>query len=275
MIGLMRFDTTSKEDPLHYVRQQLEEAIPSLEINFQPGINILLGPNMVGKSTVISAIGRILLAERNSTSRLSHRWMYDMVEASWPYKLKTKLRIEHDGRQVIWGDGAKTGIANFSDVPGFESKDDILDGKFKSDRCLRMSLIGNAAANLSAGEKCRKIMRPVVEYMQNHKETMPSINWSCSTNHNGVEQAEKEISGMIRADLPPGATILLDEPEVGLDMFGRIELAAAIRTAKRNGHQIILASHCPSLLQFWEEANLIELEPGYCEKIRAALRSGN
>lgn len=61
---------------------------------------------------------------------------------------------------------------------------------------------------------------------------------------------------------PPGMTLLIDEPEAGLDVNSLHRIKKIMDTTCNNGYQIIVASHHPV---FWFNTHIIELESGYTE----------
>jgi len=68
--------------------------------------------------------------------------------------------------------------------------------------------------------------------------------------------------------LKKGDTVLIDEPESGQDIAGIEKLLSGFEAICRAGGQVVVASHHPLLLQ----ENVIELAPGYAEKLRQAYR---
>ena len=66
----------------------------------------------------------------------------------------------------------------------------------------------------------------------------------------------------------PGTTFLIDEPEAGQDFAAVQGIKRLMDAACQRGFQLIVASHHPVL---WIDTRLIELEPGYVNRVLAAL----
>jgi predicted ATPase len=83
----------------------------------------------------------------------------------------------------------------------------------------------------------------------------------------GVFSSHGEIMKVALTTLPvrEGDSLLIDEPEAGQDMDGWKQIRKGLNAICSKGGQVILASHHPFFLQ---DANIIELVPGYAKKIR-------
>lgn len=72
------------------------------------------------------------------------------------------------------------------------------------------------------------------------------------------------------ASLPvrKGGTLLVDEPDAGQDMDGVVCIRKGCDSIVKQGGQVIVATHHPLLLR---DAHIIELAPGYAEKVRKTI----
>ena len=67
-----------------------------------------------------------------------------------------------------------------------------------------------------------------------------------------------------------GDVLLIDEPEAAQDFSGVEEIRKGFETICTKKGQVIAASHHPVI---WQEANIIELVPGYAEVVRHGFSS--
>ena len=67
--------------------------------------------------------------------------------------------------------------------------------------------------------------------------------------------------------IPCTTCFLLDDPEIGLDSQGKIQLARKLRqiSSKRKNTQVIVASHDP-FMWYGKNTNIIELSEGYVQE---------
>ncbi len=71
----------------------------------------------------------------------------------------------------------------------------------------------------------------------------------------------RDVLGFFR--FQEGDCLLFDEPEAGQDLEWITRIRKGLEEIKKDGCQIIIASHHPV---FWKKANIIELRRGYIKK---------
>lgn len=230
-------------------------------ITFKPGLNIVLGPNGTGKSTVIDGIARLLHCR----------------EQNWPVVTKTScdffsrsdgvvatgLALEHDGQPARY-----LGIQSLAVVPDTKAVASV-ELAISEGKATR----GKAVQKLSAGQAS------VAKLIRFLKHDAVKTRYKLKTTEIGPSYKpvwEAAVASLKGGKAKPGApkqqTILLDEIEMNLDFAHQAMVWKTLRALVEDGkHQIIVASHSPFAISV-PGAHYIETSPGYLEASRAALR---
>lgn len=239
------------------------------EITFKPGLNIIVGPNGSGKTSIINALSHHMGASHNGFSSITKKWIHDI---DWKKEGDKEVPISavdviHDGHPIIYGDPRRSlGISSHG-----------LDDEFYGEGLLESLSMSKE----SSGEQSNRRITPFLEILQGH-EKFPS-GFSDHINLDNVNDLwkgrvqslfENWLTGTIDRGQP---TVLLDEPESGLSMMNQILLWDKILKSKAVSEkfQIILVSHSNQCLDL-ENANYIELREGYleaCKKLSRGLIS--
>ena len=230
-------------------------------IEFKPGLNIVVGPNGTGKSTVIDGIARLMHCR----------------EQNWPVVTKTScdyflrsdgvlaqgLVLEHDGQPCRY-----LGISPLAVVPDSKSVHAV-DLAIAENKATR----GKSITKLSAGQAS------VAKLIRFLKHDAAKTRFKLKTSDIGPsyksvwDSAVANLKGSkAKTGMPKQQTILLDEIEANLDFAHQAMVWKTIRTLVEDGkHQVIVASHSPFAINV-PGAHYIETTEGYLEASRAALR---
>lgn len=241
--------------------------VPALKgittLKFQPGLNILVGPNGTGKSSIIKALAKLTHCEQGgkpkitdtSSKALGLPRPYDPTEFNYATGKKRKGFVEPvpDPGMVVTTNGEPTFYFTPDATPGVGGGGAYFDHDFMGD--IGYWLHGNRS---SSGQGSRtKLERILI---------------ACKTETCGPLRAERDwekavLAATIKVVASDAGvrTLLLDEPERSLDYMYRLLYWRVIRNFVRaHGHQVIIASHATEALTLpASEANFIEVEPGY------------
>jgi predicted ATPase len=225
-------------------------------IKFADGINILFGKNATGKSTLLTAIAKMMFCYQGGKSVVTQNSLHEMFPIALSFgenkdskeKRMKSIEVLHDGTSVRYFAALK----NYGSM-GASFDDDFFD-------------LGVASLNnkeLSAGQQTLYWFNLIVQQKLTKK-----IEYSMDKNHVNdlwkeyIELAEKALKPKIPEGNP---TLLIDEGEKGLDFVNASNFWQMIKKSK--GVQLIIASHSPFCL-FVEGANYIEMTKGYLEESR-------
>ena len=240
---------------------------------FKPGMNVLWGPNGVGKSTLIRALSLSLCCEQSgfmavtrATGMLWFRFFSGLSQgqkrsAMTPAE-KTQatfrdcFRVKHDGR-----------VMSFTGAPiGLMAGGAAFDDDFFAEGLVTAAFRG------SAGQTTMHRLGGVLKALSEGR--IPLARDMIGDKVNDIWRARRDLlMARRRPTIPEGPpTILMDEPDKSLDIPTQIQLWRYLLRAHEAGIQIIVATHSPFLLKLAPaDVNWIELEPGYLDKCREAL----
>lgn len=235
------------------------------EYEFKPGINILIGKNGCGKSTLINILRSYTLCNNEYHSKLPK----SLLNINLFKSLQTKPFL--NGIDVLANYGASTyNLRNTNDIPDNEHLDNI--SNFKE------VMIGNS---LSTGQgniyNLNILLSNMFDETINDKtikfpinEIINKIDSYSITSHPWKSNLIDLYNYYIRNNIDDGVvTILMDEPEQNLDIHN-LQSIYSILSEPREDTQIIASIHNPILiyrLSQLENINIIEMNDGYLKAI--------
>jgi predicted ATPase len=199
--------------------------------SFQPGLNLILGPNGIGKSSILTCLAKYFCCYQGGVQKITDTALSFETPPSG-------LVVEHTGDPVLFADSSKqVGV-----VGGCFDFDFIQEG------------IREASVCFSHGQRTMTRLEQMVEVLI--KKSTPAVPVSEKVPH---LQGSGQPTG--------GVTLLVDEPEKSLDIRTQIHFLLFLRKhALVTGNQILVATHCPFALYL--PAHVIELEEGYTKQCR-------
>lgn len=217
--------------------------------NFKPGLNIIIGANGTGKTSLIKGMASQLAATNFGFTHVDNNWMADYVKNDL---IKGSMDIIHDGQVVFYSD------TNVS-APVVDTDNMSLS--------ISNAFLMFGASRESTGEHALKRIAPILDMLDvepyEQLVELPS----------GLTEAQshalnEHFKPKIKTSQP---TIILDEPELGLGLLSEAHFWQSIKkAAKENKYQIILVSHSSQCLNI-ENANYIDMAEGYMDACLSVL----
>ena len=224
-------------------------------IIFKPGINILIGENGCGKSTVLNII--------RSSNRLEHSFIpkldflpiatvEDLTEIYSNFEIKQDFtyftanlyRMSEDTHKLASNDLSNTGeVTQFMDI---------------HERSKGQNVLGDISQLWHQIFEKSSECYPVMWHLKNISNKVDCSELFKLMNKNQVASDNMRV------------TILMDEPDTGLDIDNLNEIYE-ILSNDRDDTQLIVSIHNPMLiykLSKLDYVNIIEMSDGYLEKIK-------
>ena len=223
------------------------EALRSVKrFDFTSGVNIIWGPNGIGKSTVILALARLTHCEQGGrsvvTSTSVEHFRRDRYD--WKKEIRRGMRIDFDGQPVVYRN-PHSNVGLIGGMAGFD--EDFFKDAMSSIKRRKLSS-GQQALDSFRIERPDKIERRL-------------------RNRSLTDIADR-LDVMLKPTIGKGPeTTLWDEPDANLDWPTRSEFWHMM-TASPQQH--IVATHSHFALRLFARSNIIELQPGYrdeCQKV--------
>lgn len=246
------------------------------EITFKPGLNIFLGRNGSGKSTVLKMLGDGLCATQSGISAVTTEVISSQIDMmssigarlrnpSAPVSEMTDrigLSLVHDGQPVVYCDPRRT-----AGISGGALPDDMVDAGIieamtvhrRSHGELALYRVNPALAMLNGKvEFPDRIQRMVQRDQINDRWQM------------ALDLLEARLQARVEKGQP---TILLDEPETNYSLVWQARLWDILaRPDVADRFQIIVASHSAFALGI-AHAHYVEMTPGFRDEAEDALRA--
>lgn len=253
--------------------------LPSLKektIEFKPGVNIIVGKNGCGKTSLLNVIRKLTMCDGSFSSHYSRghgeAWLHRIQNAgyfrradlSMDYRFSVfNLRKPGDMESYDWESSA----ANFSQFFNAKSRSDGQNVNETLKMMMVFFMFGEEdykAQDVKKGKNGRDFEKCVIEPVRNAAK-------NCKTHQFMLDYYERNGFKAKKDDPYYGWTMLFDEPDKGLDVFKVKELFDIItRDCDEKLIQKIVVLHNIGLihkLRKWGKANFIDIDNGYLEEV--------
>lgn len=259
--------------------KQVQKLVKRLEegIEFKPGINIIVGENGCGKTTLLNIIRRSNLLEHSFIPKSNHFRVTNLEQMDELYDC---FEIKQDLRLPVFN------LYRMADDSEKIAKND-LDSSLEVKQFLGMkeesrgqNLKGDMAQLFHIMFERQSECYPMMKYLKESAERFPT-----------PEKKEEKKEGSINIPVPDGPaimrkvmenhvdserptyTILMDEPDQGLDIENLKDIYNTVSYNKEDT-QLIAVIHNPFLiykLMKLDYVNFIEMSEGYLKKVKEFL----
>lgn len=222
--------TNRKNTPLEWWPKITELARRKV-FKFKPGLNIIVGPNGTGKSSILKGIGTLTHCRQGGTPKVTQESL-----RAFRHSFRKKDDSEYLDGMALVSDGQQVHYFDPDTSPG------LFGGMAAFDYDFMGAALGElfGAKNASSGQGTLMRLGRIVEAAQ--KATGPVKTPDKS--HLGATFLEIALRGLKGTIEKGQRTILLDEPDRSLDLLNQVALwTAFVRWSKQV--QIIVASHNP------------------------------
>jgi energy-coupling factor transporter ATP-binding protein EcfA2 len=234
------------------VRSGFAAELPCLKdrtFEFKPGLNLLFGPNACGKTSLMKIIGAYSCVLHEGGWSQRPRGMY-LKKREYPKDLeenspgKCKADVDWDGSATFFN---QSSVSDSGQIGYFESSDarDSIDGITNMD-----DQITQIMCKPSTGQLRLLKLKRITETLQK-----PPKLWSMGKSSRKKEKKkEKDVFVDYILSLPRKGptTVLLDEPDKGLDIRSQAKFWMNFVTGMAEKFQIIASSHSlVALMRYW------------------------
>ena len=242
--------TDNTNTPVSYLPDVFENGF---EVDFKPGVNIIVGENGCGKTTLMNLLKRYLMVDYNECGKGEFNCninrlfgstggkILDGVDVYADYRLNT-FRFSHPHEKQ--GGSALKDFRTFGETfTNYNSSTG--QGVLNSLNCLFELMFGKDVKLTYDYNQFSELYPEYVEYVKTHRIKCP-----------------KEI------------TILMDEPDRNLSLEN-ISQIKGILSYHKESTQIIAVIHNPLLiysLNKFDHINWIELTKKYCDKVNKEIK---
>lgn len=221
--------------PLSYWKDK--SSLTSLkEVSFQPGVNILYGKSLSGKTSILRLLAYYLYAHedgRTTLSPVSHRAMFPYVyphdkdSADKQVATSKSFTVEHDNQGVSY-------------------------------------------TNFTPKERSYKATPTIEELFVK----FPPRNPISIVVETYIPDSDKKIAEeFLKTEVLLGApTIILDSPDAGMDLIQQFDLWQKFSQVRPEDYQLIVATNSAFVLDI-PGFNYIELTPGYYSMAKSAVNA--
>lgn len=243
-------------------------------IDFKPGLNILVGPNGCGKSTVLKILGESLCATQGGVSAVTETAVHvgvdmmsglalsrDRGKAKKPGMVdKLGLKVAHDGQPVVYCDPRQT-----VGLRGGAFDDDFFTAG-----------VSEAMGRGSHGQTALRRAQGALGILTGDAPFPASIQRAMKAD--SVNDMWRQALGILETRFQPTvplgqASVLLDEPESNYSIQWQARLWSILaRPEVAQRYQVIVASHSAFALGI-PHAHYLDLVPGFRSEAEQALRA--
>lgn len=266
-------------------------ALSGKTIDFMPGLNIVVGPNGCGKTSLLKTIRAITCCDGTFSSNLSKghgEWMmhrrnvydagyFDFADLKADYMYSVfNLRKGEEMESYEWSSSS----TNFSQFFGQRRKSDGQNVKTALNMLVAFILFGEdktSEMDEKNGREGRSFIRSVLDPLHKTAKNIPDSIW---TKMEGYYFANM-IDTLKDDQYKPfhGLSILMDEPDKGLDIVNvedvysflcKLNNATGSEGDGRLRYQAIVVLHNVGLihkLKKLDGVHFVELEEGYVNKV--------
>jgi ABC-type cobalamin/Fe3+-siderophores transport system ATPase subunit len=237
------------------------------EITFSPDINVIVGPNAIGKSTLLKLLKIAFHCSYSYYSCITQRSIEDNSKKDFSF-----LHAKHTAKKPSKHYGGYDVIHDGNPVFSFDSSFDIggtaggLDNDFMMEQVSSMF----ATKTGSTGQKILHRIFSVCEKAVKNNE----IDDKIGENVNDLWLEYKEASQRIinNPTLPKSKkTILFDEPTQNLDIINEMDFWSHMNAGAKR-FQFIIATHSVGILSnFTCDVRVIELKSGFVKDMVTSL----
>ncbi len=259
MISEIQFPALAQSKEFAYAAE-----VPFFKTNkrvaFQPGLNVLFGPNGCGKSTILRMAALALAAEQGGVSTVTSDWLRKLYDFDGSERLKG-ITVLHDGQPLLYGN-PRNAVGLVGGSAGFD--DDFMQEG-----------LANIMSKASTGITTMQRLHRMVAVSQKDAPFPAQIDDRVSRGGTGSKDQRLVAALMqLKGRLPPGQkTLIFDEPESGLAIPAQGKLFNMLyKAACEHDFQIIVATHSTFSLCL-PGTNYIEMAPNYLEYAEAAISS--
>ena len=257
--------TDNKNLPLRYA-SEIESLANGIEYRFKNGINIIVGKNGCGKSTLIKLMSMYLLCEKSMCSK----YPYDVLQLRKLFHssledkeyMKDGIEIKSDYRSVVYNYFVAKEMDNDSILGSIHSISVYMD-----------------STSSSTGEGMTSMLYRLFDYAFNNED----VKFPIKQIENEIEKSNKYWANNLKQLLAYyernrinidkknfAYTFLLDEPDRNLDV-SRIDELYNVLSYQKEYTQLICVVHNPILiykLSKLDYINFIEMSPNYLNEVK-------
>lgn len=217
------------------------------EITFEPErVNVLWGPNGIGKSTIVLALARLTHCEQGGVPKVTKQSIGHFVDHLG--KVNSGLRLSADGQPTFHYDpNARVGLIGNGVA---------FDPDFFSEGVLQ------TMSTMSSGQQTKRNTARILD----HAVTTTGIDSTLLCKVTDDALRDVLANGLSNTTGETGRpTLLLDEPGRSIDLPNQVAMWQSLMRQTR--FQLIVATHSPFALEI-EGAKYLDLQPGYLEECR-------
>jgi energy-coupling factor transporter ATP-binding protein EcfA2 len=238
-------------------------------ILFKPGVNVIVGSNGSGKSSILRALRMYTFTEKTFYSNISINYFW--------LRLDTMLSPGID----VYGDYSNA-VFNFREASAISKGDDWLNGEDDFLQTLRESCS-------SSGQNIIRTFNMLINYMFGDSKLsanqlkFPIDKLRAKANEWKGESKDNRYAQLMNyyiehsVSCSPQFSILFDEPDKGLDIFHILD-TIDIYSTERPDTQVIVCLHNPAVIYRLatqkSPPNFIELTLGYVGDVIDFIESG-
>jgi energy-coupling factor transporter ATP-binding protein EcfA2 len=244
--------------------------------------NVLVGPNGIGKSALMTAMAKLTFSYQTGVSALDNNYLETMLEPA----LWTRRRagwdevVEFMAGLVVDTDFAPAAYYRPWHIPG---NDEMVTAAMQCGYFKEAKAYARLVEKRSSGQGCSALLKRVFDVLDGDVSTLQQYiqqNWSYGlkpvdlTKQRGVADYQYFVEEMKkRATLPEQflPVLLLDEPEQSLDARSALEFWRKVAAVDTSKVQVIAATHSLYPLLHPEQFNIVEATLGYADSVRALM----